>query len=714
MAKKRVFRFYVHHGSSLDFLIQTQTKKLRHFFKEVIFGVCYRFGFGLYKAASAFIRSFKKDLKATHSNFKKRFSLLSLSFIKTLGIFLLLAAFAYGGVLTVGFIAKAVEIKNSIVGLGKQGQKYLLDAKAELQKNNPSAAQNKFSLALESFQNAQDQLSNENILLGQILNLVPQKQEADKLLLSASLLSQAGKNLSESYQTLRQYKFSSKGLEFTGPDKPKLVDLSENLAKSLEAVNQAGQTLLKINTDALPENLKGKLALAKENFAIIQNALTGLKDILKLGSDLFGGQKNLLLIFENNNELRPGGGFMGTYGNLKLDEGQIKNLTISSVYDLDGQLVKKIAPPFPMVAVNDRWFLRDTNWFSDFPQSAKKISTFYELEGGETPDGILVMTPSLVQNLLKLTGPISMARYNVTLDADNFVELTQIESSVNYDRVQNRPKQILADLMPVLLEKIGKVPEDQWPKLLETVQAAFSQKQILLYSRNDEAEDLINQFNWGGKITGTDRDYLNLSFANLNGHKTDLYINQQVRLKTEIKPDGSVINELSVTRKNQMPKMPGTENSGFLKILVPLGSTLISNSGFSENDLPKLSENNYEQDPDVAAWQKTVVKDITTDTSIGEEAGKTFFGNWVSTLGGESTTVKLTYKLPFKLSGLDKYSLIWQKQPGSLETDFDYSLDFSGRKIAWSSFSPQNLTGKDLSYSQKLNQDIILGLVLTK
>jgi len=52
-------------------------------------------------------------------------------------------------------------------------------------------------------------------------------------------------------------------------------------------------------------------------------------------------------------ELRPGGGFIGSYAILSVDKGKITNFKIYDVYDADGQLKNHIEPPF---AIEDIFF----------------------------------------------------------------------------------------------------------------------------------------------------------------------------------------------------------------------------------------------------------------------------------------------------------------------------------------------------------------------
>jgi len=161
-----------------------------------------------------------------------------------------------------------------------------------------------------------------------------------------------------------------------------------------------------------------------------------------------------------------------------------------------------------------------------------------------------------------------------------------------------------------------------------------------------------------------------------------------------------------------MPDLPQTDNQSYIRIYVPLGSKLVSNIGFDfkKLDFPKGKE--YKIDSDVFNLEKNSVTDNLTHTDIGEESGKTVFGNWLVLKGGESKTVKLTYQLPFKLSNIDRYSLLLQKQLGATNANFSWTLNFSGKQIAWKNFDPIDLNTSSLNSDIILDKDYFFGMVL--
>jgi len=141
-----------------------------------------------------------------------------------------------------------------------------------------------------------------------------------------------------------------------------------------------------------------------------------------------------------------------------------------------------------------------------------------------------------------------MAEYEVTLDADNFIEKTQYEVEVDYDKKENKPKKILSDLAPLVLDKLFSSRD--LPTLQKTLSAfseGLAEKHILMYSTNKDLQKIISSQRWSGEILNTSRDYLSVINTNINGYKTDGVIDEKIEHTTSIENDGSVIDTVIIT-----------------------------------------------------------------------------------------------------------------------------------------------------------------------
>lgn len=687
-----------------------------NFFKNLIFKSCFHVGNIILKSLYQIFLIAKNDIIDSARNIPKRFKLIfSKQFARSLLTFFIIVFAGVFALQSLNLVAKGLEIKNKLLKTALVGNYYLSNAKKSLLKQDASAAENAFAKAYLTFSQGQEQLNNANQSFALLLNFLPQKQDADRIIKAAALVSQAGSQFIALQKDLSQISLSASGLSAGDrPTEELLRNIDDGLSQASNKVVSAQKLVADINEKNVPQGSRENFEQLKSQLNILAFALTNFYDVFGLVKSLALGEKNVLVLFENNNELRASGGFIGTYGNLKMVDGKILNIKVSSIYDLDGQLAENIKPPSPILNVNPKWYMRDSNWFAHFPLTAKTISGFYEKEGGETPDLVVAITPDLIIDWLKITGPVLLPHYNLTLTADNFVEQTQVATTLNESSPINAPKQILADLVPLLLQKLSEADKSSWPQIIQALQDNLSRKQIVLYAKNPELQNKIAAFHWDGAMLDTERDYLSILSSNLGGTKTDLYIDQTNELHTSIADDGTVTNELSITRTNKLPELEGTTNTSFIRIFVPKGSKMISVLGFDYKNLEFPENIDYKIDSNVFSWEKNSLRDVLSGTIIGQEADKTFFGNWLSVRGGESKTVKISYQLPFKLDNIDNYSLLTQKQIGQVPQNFKWTLSFSGRSIAWKNFDPTLMETSSLNSDIILNKDIFLGLILTR
>ena len=661
---------------------------------------------GKQKLSWTFFRNFFKKPKF---DFHK---IATKTFLKSFLVFILLIVAGWGIFALANAVQSTLQVKDDVLADMQAGIDRLSAAQQAFAAKDLSAADNNLLAAGQDFAKGKLELRTGNFLLATAANILPQSRQAQHILDAAEQITRGGRELLSFYSTTQDISLSPQGLSTTDNLPGDLQSMGSSLQTATNEISTASEELLNVNPSIIPSERRAEFSALTAKLAFARVALSTVNDIFGLVSTLAVSQKNVLVLFENNNELRPGGGFIGTYGNFNLTDGKINNLTISSIYDLDGQLDQNIIPPSPLLAVNNRWYMRDSNWFADFQASAKKAADFYEQEGGQTPDMVVAVTPSLVTSLLKITGPVFIPSFGVTVTADNFVEKTQAISTMSINSPDNKPKQILADFFPVFLQKLSGLPKDQYGNILEALEQNLQGKQLLFASRDPAAENIFQSYNWAGAITPSDRDYLSIVDSNLGGTKTDLYIKKDISLVSTVAGDGSITNTLTMTLKNPLPKSDDTKNTSFIRFLVPQSSKLISNVGFGPQTFSYNFKGTFVTDPDAAAWERAAVTDDSTGTLIGQESGKTFFGNWVVLAGGESKTISLTYSLPFRLQNTDRLSLILQKQPGSVNQTFSYSVNFPGKQVQWESFKPDSQSAANISATVPLEKDYFFGLLL--
>src|SRR3990167_2251748 len=305
----------------------------------------------------------------------------------------------------------------------------------------------------------------------------------------------------------------------------KLILFTTYLEAALKHLEDANHQFARVNADDLPDQHRELFARLRVQLPALTSAAKEFHKRAPALTQMLGGEepRNYLVVFQNNTELRPTGGFVGSYGELTLTRGRVARLHLpeGGSYDLQGTLRTTQAAPHPLRLLNPRWEFQDANWSPDFPTSARQMLEFYEAAGGATADGVIAINATWVAGLLDIVGQVDMPEYQKTLNAENFLFETQKAVEVDYGKTKNRPKTFLADLAPNLLARALEGDEQTLLKALEYAANGLAQKDLQVYMRDHALQKQTLELGWGGELAWTPNDYLMIVDSNLGGGKTD-------------------------------------------------------------------------------------------------------------------------------------------------------------------------------------------------
>lgn len=652
-----------------------------------------------------------------------------LLFSSLLGIALLSSAW-FGARL----FEKGMKMKGEVLGVSTEGYGELSKAVETAKEKNFAESGQLFQEAAVSFSEATslfDMWNGTVIDMARFLPLMSQLASGKYLVDAARDISLAGESLSKvggSIFSLGNPLDGENNISFL----PVFRDTRSALENAEQLLSSALENIDKVSITDLPEDKRDRFLQLKTK---LPEALSGMRLFLAHGdilADILGGNgpRTFLFLFQNNQEMRATGGFIGSYAFLDVNDGRVRKFFVDGIFNPDGQLRTDIVPPEPIQKISAGWSLHDSNWFPDFPASAEKAISFYEKTGGPTVDGVIAFTPEILKKFLEITGPIRMDAYGVTVDENNFLETIQYQVEVAYDKDVNKPKQILSDLAPILLDRIfgdGAAP-GAFGKALAAVEAGLSEKHMLFYSRNHDMEQLIRNVGWSGEVLSADRDYVSVIHSNINGYKTDGVIRETIAHRANIQDDGSVIDTVSVKRTHTGGHTGRVwwdqVNADYMRVYVPFGSTLLSAEGYTREtvEVPlDYDALHFSRDQDVERERVGTHIDPVSGTRISEDAGKTVFGNWVYVSPGESVEVSYTYRLPFRIdpqsadNALDAYSVVYQKQSGSDGSILVSDISFPDRfENVWQSEGNLVPFERSVHMETDLKYDRFLGILFSR
>ena len=528
-----------------------------------------------------------------------------------------------------------------------------------------------------------------NFIIGHLPIVISQLNDVERLLVSVHFLSKAvygGANFAASLETVlsgnEQFNFS----QISTLEKRELLQKIFESAPELNGIKAdldlAYINLEQVNTSGILFFLNNKISQAKEQ---INQALLILDKAVPLSQMIpalagYPNEVNYLVLLQNNDELRPTGGFLGTYGILNIKDGEILNFITHDIYHLDMPVKDRIniAPPAPIAKyLNDKWYARDANWSPDWPTSAKTINDFYQKESISNPEveqvskfsGVIAITPKVITDFLAITGPITID--GQVYDQNNFHDLLQYRVERGYMVLgvsSWQRKEVIGQIAKELKLRIFDLPPNKWSEIINTIADNLIEKNLLLYLFDNQLESLAVQNGWAGEIKNYPGDYFMVVDANLGALKTDAVMSRSINYKIHEGSNGLFSTlTLNYAHNGKLDWRTSVYKS-YTRVYVPLGSQLIKISGYDSKNV-----------------------------DVGQELNKTWFGFYLTVAPGEINNITVEYKLPSSVLANNNYSLYIQKQPGKELSNISFDLSF---KNGIKSYNPSGLSLKKVEFNR--------------
>ena len=419
-----------------------------------------------------------------------------------------------------------------------------------------------------------------------------------------------------------------------------------------------------------------------------------LADVIKISSatidfwpDILGfnGQKTYLLLFQNNMELRPGGGFVGSYGLLTLNKGKIQNFKIYDVYDADGQLRAHIEPPYPIRRhlPSVHWYLRDSNFDVDFSKGAVASAIFLNSEMHQPVDGVIGVDLSFIRNLLLITGPITVSDYNETVNADNFYQITQAHVEKDFFPGSTQKKDFLRSFYNFLQIKLTETKQISYLSLFNVFANSVYEKHVMFAFNNPNQQALFAVNGWSSSLIddrkenpGDINDFIGINEANLGANKVNYFISRSLSQKVNILDDGTISEDLTIAIKNTAEKSTLVKQNykNYLRIIIPFNAKL------KKIIIDEKEQTVVDAVVDPAIYEK---KKFTPPAGLEvyrqNQGNNTVYGFLIDIQAQDLKIIQVQYDLDKKLDLSNKetnYSLKIFKQPGVDFLPYEFSLSY--------------------------------------
>jgi hypothetical protein len=407
-----------------------------------------------------------------------------------------------------------------------------------------------------------------------------------------------------------------------------------------------------------------------------------------------GNPKNYLILFQNNMELRPTGGFIGSYGVANFGGGKMNGLAINDIYSADGQLKGHVEPPLPIKNyLNEaNWWFRDSNWNPDFPTSAERAEWFLNKEMDQKVDGVIAVDLTPIKNIIEYTGSIFLPDYNLTISSNNFYEKTQEEAQANFFPGSRKKASFLTALSRTLISELGKMNSKNQLFVLKAFYKNLTNRHIQIYLHDKNSAEALNKLGWDGKMqtyscgSNCFSDFFGGVEANVGVNKANYFVKREFDFGVEMDSQ-KIKRNLVISLENSANPALGLAGvyKTYLRVMVPTDAYLISVKKISGQNVKNLT-------PEIT--QEKGRQEVGVLVEVSPKSKDQIIFEWQNTLPEETP--------------INSYGLYIRKQSGVGEDSLSIKFKGIGKLVSSPIFS---LTQEgEYSYNTILDKDFFARL----
>ncbi|HET6447412.1 MAG TPA: DUF4012 domain-containing protein, partial [candidate division Zixibacteria bacterium] len=475
------------------------------------------------------------------------------------------------------------------------------------------------------------------------------------------------------------------------------------------------------NADELPWRVNSILETFDKEIPLLEDGLR-LATVLPemMGTN---GRHSYLIMAQNEDELRPTGGFVSGAGLLVVEDGQIVSVEFTDASLVDDWINKPYDfPPQPFYEIMgmDIFLFRDVNFWPDFPMTALEAMDLYS-HGQDVPvDGVIAIDQEFLRLILSATGPLFVPEIERTVASENVVSEMRAQWSPDPGGEGNwvdQRKAFMGPMANALRQRLESDLKSLNPiNLVRSLQSAADQRHLQIYMRDPIIAEVLAQTGWDGHFENSaGQDYLLVVDTSMGFNKVSAVVEREISYHVSIPEEGRPEVSLQiqythtghpsevecyhgVVYTNLMTYSDLQEDCywNYVRVYAPQGSVLL---GSNHNPVP--AANLLSGQP----WKGLA--------RVAEEGNAKFevFDNFYLVEQGQQFVGEIKYSLPesVRLAGEDGhvYRLQVARQAGAKPHPVYVLVTIpEGAEFIDASPPPVSIDGNDIVFSEILTNDL--------
>lgn len=391
------------------------------------------------------------------------------------------------------------------------------------------------------------------------------------------------------------------------------LDYLENIEPEIEDMTSS------ISTVKLPFGKSENITKYVDKLNDLTNAYKENGEYLSLFREFLGdgSDRMYLVAAQNSSEIRASGGFPGSVGTVRIENGIMSIGDFQTVYNVLSERV----PDSAQVTEHEKtifssWMRlsRDVCYNPDFERVGRIWALSYESRNGIHVDGVISLTPVIIQKILKYTGGVTLSD-GTELNGDNATKVLQKElyykylsnrSDVSMSNANDYVDSLFAETAKLVMSKL--VSEFDY-KMISQYAGIFTDggkdRTILMWMEDEKIQAHVREAGCSGGLNHDKEHpeagvYFSCSYAS----KMGWFINLDTEVGDSVlNADGSRTYDMTVVMSNAIVSddiykagsyILGAQNGGikgFVHLFAPEGGTI---SDITTSNSMKMTMDEYE------------------------------------------------------------------------------------------------------------------------
>ncbi|MBP5598283.1 MAG: DUF4012 domain-containing protein [Pseudobutyrivibrio sp.] len=338
-----------------------------------------------------------------------------------------------------------------------------------------------------------------------------------------------------------------------------------------------------------------------------------------------GNDKTFVVVAQNNSEMRALGGFPGSIGTATVKDGIF---SFGKFKDIVSVISDHHAKSIKISSIENKLFLPSWYGYSprkatcnpDYPRAAEILCAAYEEKNKKKVDGVITLTPHIIQRMMSITGPIKLSN-GKKLDVNNTVSYLQRQIYIDYFKntlyypqrvtnANNKTNALFAETADSVFTKLmDHTDKDSLLKLMFIMKESAKDRVFMMWMKNPEDQAVLSSLGLSGELNKDPENPVIGVFYSVNHpNRLGAYVDYTVSVGDgTTNENGTISYPVTVVLSNNLdkqtlkigrgnPYITTSNTEGYMGSLIyfyaPAGGTV---SGFKNNAKVKVSIEKYKE-----------------------------------------------------------------------------------------------------------------------